>query len=157
VNGFAVTAFCLILGVSPLAKAQLTVKNPHQLYFPEDRARVIFSTACKVVAAKFHVRHISSVDFPLVVVLGDKQERYTADLDTHTYTIYLQRWDDVQFAAYSMGLAMQLLVQQQQRAKIVAEILRRSGEVLPISVDALQNKDTTRENMPTATAVSPRR
>jgi hypothetical protein len=161
---FAAFAFGLILGASSVCAGQLTVKNPDHLFFPENRARVIFSTACKVVASEFHVRHGSKVEFPLIVVLGDAQERYTADLTTQTYTIYLRHWDDVQFAAYSMGLAMQLLVPQEQRTKLVAEILRRSDELLPVPVEALRDKNNAahskekdQSSLPTNAAVSPQR
>lgn len=135
----AVRAFALILGSSCLCSAQLTVKNPDRLYFPEDRAQVIFSTACQVVSTQLHVPKGSKIDFPVVVVLGDPDERYTADMGKHIFAIYLLHWDETQFATYSVGLAIQVLIPQAQRAKIVIETLRRSGQKLPVSVNALRH------------------
>ena len=148
-----VGTFTLILGLSWFCSAQLTVKNPDHLTFPEDRAQVIFNTACRVVAARIHVRKGSKIDFPLVVVMGDPHERYTADLTTHVFTIYLDHWDESQFAASSMGLAIQLLIPQDQRVKIVTEILQRSGQVLPVSVDSFRRNDS---GIPSAAAVGQR-
>jgi hypothetical protein len=143
-------AFALIVGSSWFCSAQITVKNPNHLYFPEDKAQVIFSTACRVVAKQLRVRKGSKIDFPLVVVLGDEHDRYTADLTTHVSTIYLNHWDSAQFAASSMGLAIQLSLPQEQRVKIVAEVLRRSAQELPVSVDALRQKDSS---VPTAAVI----
>jgi hypothetical protein len=143
-------AFALIVGSSWFCSAQITVKNPNHLYFPEDRAQVIFSTACRVVAKQLRVRKGSKVDFPLVVVMGEQYDRYTADLTTHVFTIYLNHWDAAQFAASSMGLAIQLSIPQEQKVKVVAEVLRRSGQVLTVSVDTLRHKDGS---IPTAAAI----
>jgi hypothetical protein len=134
----AVAVFALILGSSSFCSAQLTVNNPKHLYFPEDRAKVIFSTACRIVATEFHVEKASKIDFPLVVVVGDPNERYTGDLRNHVFTIYLDHWDETQFATSSMGLAIQLLIPQEERLKIITQILRRSEQVLPVSVNAFK-------------------
>ena len=136
----AAAAFALILGSSCFCAAQLTVKNPDHLYFPEDRAQVIFNTACSVVATRLRAPKGSTINFPLVVVMGDKNERYTANLESRIFTIYMDHWDETQFAASSMGLAIQLLIPQDQRVKIVREILRRSDRVLPVPLNALGNK-----------------
>jgi hypothetical protein len=135
----AIALFALILGSSSFCAAQITVNNPKHLYFPEDRAQVIFSTACHLVASEFHVEKASKVDFPLVVVLGDPNERYTGDLRNHVFTIYLDHWDETQFATSSMGLAIQLLIPQEERLKIINQILRRSEQIMPVRVNALKS------------------
>jgi hypothetical protein len=70
-----VQAFLLL--VCPLV-AQVTIKNPDHLDVPEPKVQILIHTTCQVVAREFHI-HKGEVEFPLVLVLGDPNERYTSD------------------------------------------------------------------------------
>lgn len=62
--------------------AQLIVVNSKNLEFPLDRLDAIFRMACKVVAEEFHGQgrgKAPTLEFPLILVLGDANERYTED------------------------------------------------------------------------------
>ena len=128
--------FLFLLAACP-ALAQIRIENPKRLPVPEEKAQVIFSTACRVVAEEFHVPH-SQLEFPLVLVLGEENQRYTADEGTGTYTVYLRQWDPVQFADSAMRLAVQRLVPPQRRNRMLTAILYRSREIAPISVEEVR-------------------
>lgn len=54
--------------------SQLTIVNPKHLEVPEEKGKVLLSTACRVVAQEFHVSDPSALRFSLVLVLGEKEE-----------------------------------------------------------------------------------
>lgn len=131
--------FLFLLAACPVV-AQVKIENPKHLPVPEEKAQVIFSAACRVVAEQFHVPH-SHLAFPVVLVLGEQSQRYTADEETGTYTVYLRQWDPVQFADSAMRLAVQRLVPRQLRNRMLTAILDRSREIAPISVEEVRKGD----------------
>jgi hypothetical protein len=120
-------------------QAQVTIKDPDHLQVPEPMVEALFHSTCQVVAQEFHVRR-TDVDFPLVLVLGDPRERYTSDEDDQLYTVYLYRWNDAQFALSSMRLAIEHMVTQTRRDRVVREILKRSNKISTVSIDRLQKQ-----------------
>lgn len=128
--------FLLLLTACPVL-AQVHIQNPKHLPVPEEKAQVIFNTACRVVADEFHVPH-SQLAFSLVLVLGEESQRYTANEETGTYAVYLRQWDPVQFADSAMRLAVQRLVPPQRRNRMLTAILFRSREIAPISVEEIR-------------------
>ena len=47
----------VLLITSSLSVAQLSVENPKHLDYPEAKAKVLLSTACRVVAEEFHAHN----------------------------------------------------------------------------------------------------
>lgn len=124
--------------VCPLL-AQVTIKNPDHLDVPEQKVQILFHTTCQVVAREFHIQK-GKLDFPLVLVLGDPNERYTSDEEHQLYTVYLFRWNEAQFVASSMRLALQHMVTQSRRDRLVREILDRSGGIDTVPVSSLRGR-----------------
>jgi hypothetical protein len=118
--------------------AQVTIKNPDHLEVPEQKVQILFHTTCEVVAQEFHLRE-RDVDFRLLLILGDPNERYTSDEEHQLYTIYLYRWNDAQFAASAMRLAIQHMVSQSRRDTLVKEILKRSNGIDTVSIKSLRS------------------
>ena len=128
-------AFLMLL-CSPVL-AQVTIKNPDHREVTERNVQILFLTTCRVVSKEFHAR----VDeFPLVLVLGASNERYTSDEESNVYTIYLDHWNEAQFADSAMRLAIQRLVRRDRRDRMVLEILRRSNQVAPIPLRAMVSR-----------------
>ena len=123
--------------VSPLL-AQVTIRNPEHLEVPEQKVGILLHTTCQVVAREFHLPE-KDVEFRLVLVLGDPNEHYTSDEEHQLYTLYLYRWNEPQFATSAMRLAIQHMVTQSIRDKLVKEILKRSNGMTPVSIKALQH------------------
>lgn len=128
----------LILLVSSAMLGQVTVVNPKHLEFPKDKINLIFRIACKVVAEEFHVpEKAAESEFPLTLILGDPNERYTEDEQHHLYAVYLEQWNEEKFTVSAMRLAIQHMVPQSRRDKMAREILRRSNQVAPVAVTTL--------------------
>jgi hypothetical protein len=127
-----------LLLVCPLV-AQVTIKNPDHLDVPEQKVQILFHTTCQVVAREFHI-HKGEVEFPLVLVLGDPNERYTSDEEHHLYTVYLFRWNEAQFVASSMKLSLQHMVTHSRRDRLLREILERSLGMDTIPISSLRCK-----------------
>jgi hypothetical protein len=104
----------------------------------EEKVNLLFSAACHVVAEEFRLSHPSDALFPVTLVLGDPNERVIGDELHKVYFIYMNRWDEVQFATSASRLAMQHMVSQERKTKMVAEILRRANRAGPVSVNELQ-------------------
>lgn len=121
--------------------AQVTIKNSDGVEVPVEKVNVIFRMVSQVVAETFHVSGEDIKEFPLVLVLGSPIEHYTQDEEHHVYIVYLNRWNEAQFAASAMRLTIQaMLVPRGRRDKMVIEILRRSNQVAPVSVRTLANE-----------------
>lgn len=127
----------LVLAASPCA-AQLTIVNPKQLEVPEEKGKVLLSTACRVVAEEFHVSDPSALRFSLVLVLGEKEEHYTVDEKRLEYKLYMKEWDETKFAGLAMRLCVQQFPTHQQEARLLKEILRRSEEISPVPANKLR-------------------
>jgi len=128
----------LLLLVCPLV-AQVTINNPDHLDVPEQKVQVLFHITCQVVAREFHI-HTGEVEFPLVLFLGDPNERYTSDEEHKIYTVYLFRWNEAQFVASSMKLSLQHMVTHNRRDRLVREILGRSSQMNTIPISSLRSK-----------------
>ena len=131
-----VQAFLLL--VCPLV-AQVTIKNPDHLDVPEQKVQILFHTTCQVVAREFHI-HTGELEFPLVLVLGDPNERYTSDEEHQLYTVYLFRWNEAQFVASSMKLSLQHMVTHSRRDRLLREVLERSSGMDTIPISSLRCK-----------------
>ena len=131
-----VQAFLLL--VCPLF-AQVTIKNPDHLDVPEQKVQILFHTTCQVLAREFHV-HIRELEFPVVLVLGDPNERYTSDEEHRIYAVYLYRWNEAQFVASSMRLALQHMVTNGRRDRLLVEILERSRGIDTVPVASLERR-----------------
>lgn len=132
---------------SELARDRLTIVNPHHYDVPEDRVRVLFLTTCRVVAEEFH-RHPSEVDLKLTLVIGDKSERSMIDLDGHL-TLYMDRWSEGKFVDGVITGAVQQLTTLQARTKMFNDILRRSDQIAPVSVNQLRGGGPSNRSIPT--------
>jgi len=132
----------LLVGVLVLyglfCRVQVTVvKNGADVR--EERVSLLFSAACHVVAEEFHLANPSDGLFPITLVLGDANERVIGDELHQVYFIYMNRWDEVQFATSASRLAMQHGVSRERKTKMVAEILRRANRAGTVSVETLQD------------------
>jgi hypothetical protein len=125
-------ALLFIVLASVLGSGQITIDNPKHLDIPEGRAKVLLNVACKVVGEKFH-RNPANLEFPVILVLGQPWH-YTADADNGVYAIYLETWDDTRFASSAMMLAVSRVVPTNQYKEMVAEILKRSKQILPVRI-----------------------
>jgi hypothetical protein len=123
------------------SSAQLTIENPSHLPVPEQKASLLLSTACRVIAEQFRISRPVDRQFSLMLVLGSKDEHYTADEDKGAYTLFLERWDERKFTVAVTNLAIQRLVIHDRLASIVAEILRRSAQVAPVPVMQLRGRN----------------
>ncbi len=91
-----------------------------------------------MVAEEFHLASASDGLFPITLVMGNPDERVIGDELHQVYFIYMNHWDEAQFATSVSRLAMQHMVSKERKTKMVAEILRRANRAGPASVDALQ-------------------
>jgi hypothetical protein len=123
---------CKVLG-------QVTIRNSQHVPVSEQDVQVLFNLTCQVVAREFHVSS-KDVDFPIVLVLGDTNERFSSDEERHLYSVYLYRWNEAQFADASMKLAIQHMVTQTRRERMVNEILKRYSTINTIPIKALQHQ-----------------
>jgi hypothetical protein len=131
-------AIVLLLACSS-ALGQVTIKNPDHLPVPEQEVQVLLNATCQVVAQEFHVSR-RDVDFPIVLVLGDPNEHFSSDEEQQLYSVYLYCWNEAQFALSAIRLAIQHMVTQTRRDRMVMEILKRSSRINTISIKALQNR-----------------
>jgi hypothetical protein len=135
-----VAGLALILAAQCSSLAQLTIENPKHIEVPEQKANFLLNTACRVVGEKFRISKPADRRFALTLVLGSKDEHYTADADQDAYTLFLERWDENKFTLAVTNLAIQRLVIHDRLASIVTEILRRSARVAPVPVTQLRGR-----------------
>jgi hypothetical protein len=134
----------LILIAASLSEAQLSVMNPKQLEVPQERANVLLSTACQVVAQEFKVSDPSALRFSLVLVLEEKEEHYTVDEKKLEYKLFMKEWDETKFAALVMRLCVQRLPTHEQETRLLKEILRRSDKISPVNANKLRRDAAVR-------------
>jgi hypothetical protein len=106
---------------------------------PENRINAIYATTFRVVAQEFHLPDSSSLRFPVTLVLGDRNERVVGDEVNKVYLIYMERWDEAKFALATSRIAVQHLVSEDRKSKIVSEILRRANRIAPVPLQALHS------------------
>jgi hypothetical protein len=130
----------LLLAMKALSLAQLTIINPKNLDLPQDRARVLLIEASRVVANEFHVRNSSDVGYPLLLVLGEKDEGYGIDSEGRV-TLYLQVWSETKFVDAATRLAIQSLANRKRLQRLAKEVLQRSDRIVPVSHGTLLGRD----------------
>lgn len=131
----------LMLLVSGLTWAQVSIKDPQHLDVPEQRVQVLHNVICRVVAREFRARTAETCG-PVTVFLGQTKEGIAADELNGVFTIYLERWDEPAFAMADMRLAVQRLGLSQDRWKRMARvIINRVNQISPVSAKALQKKN----------------
>lgn len=123
--------------VSTVALAQVTIQS-NGTSVPEEKVNVLYQTTFRVVAQELHVRDVDDLRFPVTLVLGDANERVVGDEVLKVYTIYMERWDEAKFALAASRIAVQHLVSEERKRKIVSEILRRSTQIAPVPLQASQ-------------------
>ena len=126
-----------------VASDRLTITNPQHQEVPAERARVLLLTTSRVVAEEFH-RRPDEVNLKLTLVLGDKDERSMMDLSGHL-TLYMDRWSEGKFVDGVITGAVQQLTSMQTRRKMFTDILRRSDEIAPVSVNRLRGETFNRQ------------
>jgi hypothetical protein len=153
-RSFGIALLVLIMGQVVLAQTgapisaraadadRVTIVNPQHREIPEDRVRVLFLTTCRVVAEEFH-RHPSEVNLKLTLVMGDKNERSMTDVNGHL-AVYMDRWNEGKFVDGVITGAVQQLTTLQARNKMFQDILRRSDQIAPVSVNRLRDAPPNR-------------
>src|SRR5512142_2487572 len=94
--------FALVLTTALPSFAQLTIENSKNVDVPKQKAEVIYRLTCRIVADELRGMQETSSQFPLTLVMGADDERYTADDKKHIYKIYLKHWDEQLFASSTM-------------------------------------------------------
>src|ERR1700751_1161170 len=130
----------MVLTTKTLSPAQLTIINPKHLDVPEDRARVLLIEASRVVADEFHVRNPSDLEYPLLLVLGEKDEGYGTDNEGKV-TLYLQVWNESKFLDAATRLAIQNLANHKRLQRLAKEVLLRSDRIGPVAHRTLVGRD----------------
>ncbi|MBI3477986.1 MAG: hypothetical protein HY010_19810 [Acidobacteria bacterium] len=134
-------SFCwatlVVLSISQLVSAQVRVEgNAPDL--PLAKVDAIYETAFRVVAQEFHLPDGSRDRVPVTLVLGDRDEGVTGDEVQKIYTIYMQRWDEVRFALATSRIAVQHLVSDERKNRMVEDILRRANRIAPVSAHLMR-------------------
>jgi hypothetical protein len=114
--------------------SQLTIENPKNLPVDEVQVKLLYTMICQEVAEALHVRDYKNLQYPLTLILGEEYERYLVDHKTGAGTIYLEKWDEVHFAASAAMLALHHALSDEQFSAVVTRSLRRFSSTRPISV-----------------------
>jgi hypothetical protein len=124
-------------------RAQVTILN-NGVAVPEKDVNLLFRTSCRVMTEEFHLDSACGVDFPVTLVLGDQNERVSGDELKQEYFIYMNQWNEAQFATSASRLILQHMVSRDRKTRIVAEILRRVNRMAPVSRQGLQDQTASR-------------
>lgn len=116
--------------------ALLTIVNPKRRNILEEKIRVVFVMTCEVVAQEFH-RDASETQFRLTLILGERDEHYMMAPDG-ALTLYLDEWNEGKFVDAVITGAVQHFTSLRIRERVSAEILRRSGKILPVPAKDLR-------------------
>lgn len=114
----------------------LTIVNPNQLDIPDERARVLLRTTCRLVAEEFHQKPKRG-EITMTLVLGVPDERYSIDKNGHL-TMYLARWNEGKFVNGVITSAIQWMASLHMRNQMLTEILRRTDQIVPVSANQLR-------------------
>jgi len=98
----------------------------------------------RVMTEEFHLDNACDGDFPITLLLGDRNERVSGDELKQEYFIYMNQWNEAQFATSASRLILQHMVSRDRKTRIVAEILRRVNRMAPVSQDELSNTRASR-------------
>lgn len=147
----ALAALTFLMALTPRsATAQLAIENPSHLQVPEQKASLLLNSACRVVAEKFRISNPSQRLLSLKLVLGSKDEHYTADADKDSYTLFLERWDENKFTIAATNLAIQRFVIHDRLPSLVAEVLQRTAHLAPVAVTDLRKAIARGQYLPAA-------
>ena len=123
------------LSASAVGKAQVTVQK-NGVDVPEAKVNILYNTTFRVVAREFHLPDASTLHFPVTLVLGEPNERVSGDELNKVYVIYMESWDDAKFALAASRIAMQQLISEARKTRIVNEIVWRANQIVPVSLQA---------------------
>jgi hypothetical protein len=123
------------LSASAVGKAQVTVQK-NGVDVPEAKVNILYNTTFRVVAREFHLPDSSTLHFPVTLVLGEPNERVSGDELNKVYVIYMESWDDAKFALAASRIAMQQLISEARKTRIVNEIVWRANQIVPVSLQA---------------------
>jgi hypothetical protein len=144
------TAWCLAVVLAALAlpvSAQLTIVNSDHLEVPAGVPEALLQTAREVAAKEFHIKNMSEIDFPLVLVLGDGAEQpakegteWDAIIDENagSLRLYMKKWDEKKFAAVVLRLCVQRLTNSPRQMRLIREVLARAKKISPVSANELK-------------------
>jgi hypothetical protein len=129
----------LIIVTGSMAAGEIKIENPKHLDVPEQKARVLLKLACQAVVNELHLSGRSNADFDLRLVIGGADEGYVIDQASGMPTIYLRQWDETKFTTAALKLAVQKSIDRAHEERMIPDVLRRSDQIAPISVNRLQN------------------
>jgi hypothetical protein len=132
---WAIAAFSL--KIATLGWAQVTVQK-NGLDVPEGKVKILYQATFRVVAHEFHLHNNSSPRVPIMLVLGDPNERVSGDEVAHAYVIYMESWNEAKFALAASRIALQHLVSEDRKQRMVSDILRSANRVAPVPFQALR-------------------
>lgn len=130
-------ALALTLSASALGWAQLTIQK-NGVDVPEDKANALYTTTFHVVAQEFRLPDEADLRFPVRLVLGERNEGVTGDEVKKVYVISMERWNEAKFALATSRIAVQHLVSEERKNRIVNEIVRRASRIAPVSLQAMR-------------------
>src|SRR5215467_3163845 len=114
-------ALTLAVAASTMGKAQVSVQK-NGVDVDEQKVNILYNATFRVVAQEFHLPDASSLHAPVTLILGDTNERVLGDEVNKVYAVYMQDWNDVKFALATSRIAMQRLVSEERKTRIVSEI-----------------------------------
>lgn len=119
----AILALLLFAVIPAGAWTPVTIVNPKHVAVREGDVNLLLQAVCQVVANEFHLASGETLDFPLTLVLGERDEHLTADEDHGVYIVYLNHWNEGKFATSAMRLAVWRVVPRKRRDELVRDIL----------------------------------
>ena len=133
--GAVVAIFAL---ANPFAFSQLTIENPRQQDVPEAEARILLQMSLQAAAKELRPAQKTNVEFPMLLVIGQEDERFGLDGKTGVPTLFLQQWDPLKFTTAAVKFAIQESIRPERQEQMVLEIVRRSKAVAPVSAAQLR-------------------
>jgi len=129
-------AIALVFLAGTLVVAQITVENPQKLEWPEQRAQMLHRIICGVVGKQLHL-HGNNAQFPVILVLGEPEQKIVVDEDRGIFKIYLSHWHEPSFAISDLQLVLQRGVVRRHWQPMVSEVVQRFQQVAPVSAGDL--------------------
>ncbi|HEY7095367.1 MAG TPA: hypothetical protein VH437_01475 [Terriglobales bacterium] len=105
---------------------------------PEEKVTALYNATFHVVAQEFHLQDSSDLRFPVTLVLGEQNERVLGDEVGKVYVIYMNDWNEAKFALAASRIALQHLVSEERKNRMVSDIVRRADRITPVSAQALR-------------------
>jgi hypothetical protein len=127
----------LTLTIATVGWAHVTVQS-NGVDVPEGKVNILYQATFRVVAHEFHLPNSSTPRVPIRLVLGDPNERVSGDEVAHAYVIYMESWNEAKFALAASRIALQHLVSEDRKQRMVSDILRSANQVAPVPFQALR-------------------